>query len=284
MKKIFFIAIAIIASSFFQKSNAQSNRSCCVKPATTEFAMLGKEESFKDAHLSPVPFNYVPHGGKMISITCLDGRDANAFEIKAEGNNHKYLFVIHEWWGLNDYVKQEAEKLFHDLKDVTVIALDLFDGKTCTNADSAAQLMQTADEQRIRTILNGASDYAGSKARIQTLGWCFGGGWSLQASIQLGEKAAGCVIYYGYPEKDRKKLGTLKAPVLGLFAKQDGWITPEIVNAFEKNLNDLKIPHTVKSFDADHAFANPSNPKHDSAATAEANKLALDFLKKNSGK
>ncbi|MBK5286247.1 MAG: dienelactone hydrolase family protein, partial [Bacteroidia bacterium] len=87
--------------------------------------------------------------------------------------------------------------------------------------------------------------------------------------------------YYGMPESDLKKLQALSAPVLGIFASLDGWITPEKVSKFETDMKKYNKEITVKSFTADHAFANPSNPKFDKAASEEAHKMAVKFLKEH---
>jgi carboxymethylenebutenolidase len=260
---------------------AQSSHSCCAKPATAMFAMLGNDESFKASHLSPLPFHYVSPAGQMITFQAADGKTTSAFEIKAKASTQNYLFVIHEWWGLNDYMKQEAEKLQNELGNVNVLALDLFDGKVATNSDEASKYMSEAKEERIRAIINGAITYVGKDARIQTIGWCFGGGWSLQASMMTGKQGVGCVMYYGMPETDAKKMQAITFPILGLFALKDDWIKPEMVNQFENEMKKYNKKITVKSFDAVHAFANPSNPKHDKAAAAEAHTMAIAFLKKN---
>lgn len=265
---------------FVYASHAQK-MSCCSKPSTAGFAMLGNDEAFKASHLSPLPFHYDSPKGQLISIKTGDGKDATAFEVKPDKPTNNYLFVIHEWWGLNDYIKQEAEKLQNELVNVHVIALDLYDGKVATNPDEASKYMSEAKEDRIQSIINGAIAYAGKNASIQTIGWCFGGGWSLQTSIMAAKQGVGCVIYYGMPEKEVAKLKTLNAPVLGLFASKDAWITPEVVNGFEKNMKANNKEITIKSFDADHAFANPSNPKYDKVAAGEAHSLAVAFLKKH---
>jgi carboxymethylenebutenolidase len=254
--------------------------SCCSKKTSTaDFAMLGKNESFKASHLSPLPFHFEPAKGNMVSILTRDGNKSNAFVIKADNPTSNYIIMIHEWWGLNDYIKQEAEKLQAELVNVNVIAVDLYDGKVATDAEEASKYMGEAKEDRIRAILGGAIDYAGKDARIQTIGWCFGGGWSLQTAIMAGKQATGCVMYYGMPEKDINKLKTLNAPVIEIAASKDAWITPAVVSQFEKDMEALKKPITIKSYDADHAFANPSNPKYDKASAEDAHKLVVEFLK-----
>jgi carboxymethylenebutenolidase len=103
---------------------------------------------------------------------------------------------------------------------------------------------------------------------------------SLQTSLMAGKQATGCVMYYGMPEKDMNKLKNPEcacAPKLPL-RKMNG-ITPAIVSQFEKDMKGLKKPITIKSYDADHAFANPSNPKHDKQRLMMRIKLVVELLK-----
>lgn len=88
------------------------------------------------------------------------------------------------------------------------------------------------------------------------------------------------MIYYGIIENTPETFKELKAPVLGIFAEKDGWINPEVYGNLEKNINLAGKEITIKSFNADHAFANPSNAMFDETATKEAKKLTLEFFKK----
>ena len=137
MKKTLFILFIALSSALF--STAQTTHSCCSMPATQQFAMLAKNKEFSASHLAPLPFEYESLGGKMITLNCSDKKEAHAFEIKSSKPSKNFLFVIHEWWGLNDYIKQEAEKLQNELGNVTVIALDLYDGKVATNPEDAGK-------------------------------------------------------------------------------------------------------------------------------------------------
>ena len=158
---------------------------------------------------------------------------------------------------MNDHIKQEAEKLAEDLPGVIVIAIDLYDGQLATTAENAGKLMELVKTDRAEAIINGTISYIRTTASIQTIGWCFGGAWSLQASIIAGEKSNGCVMYYGMPEKSEDKLKKLNAPVLGIFATKDTWINKEVIGEFEKQMNKLKKPLEIHWYEADHAFANP---------------------------
>lgn len=260
---------------------AQEDKSCCAVSATAQFAMLAKDESFKASHVEPVPFTFVAEKGKFVTFKTSDGADGHAFEVKAAKTTTNYIFMVHEWWGLNDYIQQEAEKLQRELGNVNVLALDLYDGKVATTREDASKYVGAMKEERARVIIKGALDYAGSNAKIGTIGWCFGGGWSLQTALIAGKQCVACVIYYGMPEKDPEKLKTLNAPVLGIFGKKDKGINPEVVRTFEILMKNAQKNITVKMYDAVHAFANPSNPQYDKEATADAHKHTIEFFKKN---
>ena len=282
MKKTVFTLLVFLLT--LSLAFAQNKMSCCTKPtaeATAQFAMLGNDEGFRMKHENPLPFKLQNPLGKMVIFKTPDGKTGQAYAIKAAKKTDDYLFVFHEWWGLNDYIKQEAERLGKDLGNVNVLAIDLYNGNVATEREQAMKYMQAVTTERARAIINGAIAYAGKDPDIATIGWCFGGSWSLQAAILAGDKAEAAVMYYGMPERDVEQLKKLDAPVLGIFAEQDGSITPEIVRDFEQKMKEADKEVTIKMYDAVHAFANPSNPKYDKVAAADAHKLAVEFLKKH---
>ncbi len=111
------------------------------------------------------------------------------------------------------------------------------------------------------------------------MGWCFGGGWSLQATLLLKEKSKACVMFYGMPEKDVEKLKTLSQNVLFVHAQKDKWINDEVVATFEANMKTAGKNLTVARYDADHAFANPSSPRYHEASAKQARETVKRFLK-----
>jgi len=282
MKKFFnCILLCLLLMAITPGRSLSQSLNCCVKSATAEFALLGADEKFQSEHLAPLPFNFVPAKGKMITVKTGDGRDASGFEIRPSTPSKKYLFVFQEWWGLNDYIKQEAENLSEELQDVNIIAPDLYDGRLATTAEEAGKMMKETKDARIRAIITAFLKHAGPEATIQTIGWCFGGGWSLQASMMAGKQTAGCVMYYGMPETDPVKIKAIEFPVLAIFASQDGHITPEIARKFEKDMIEAGKNINVKFYEAEHAFANPSNPQFNREATEEAHTHAISFLREN---
>ncbi len=272
MKVVLLITVLLMSTTLLQAQMA-----CCAK-ATDQFAALGKDKKFVDAHDEPLPFIFEATKGKDISYKLPDGTSAHAFEVKADKTTSYYIFMVHEFWGLNDFVKQRAEALSAQL-GVNVLALDLYDNKVTANRDSASKLMQSVNNDRAVTIIKGAYGYVGSNAKVFTLGWCFGGGWSLQAALLGGTQVKGCVMYYGMPEKDVTKLKTLNCDVVGFFAKKDQWINPQVVSQFEDNMKAAGKNVKTYEYDADHAFANPSNPVYNKEAADDANAKATAFIK-----
>ncbi len=271
---LFLLSLFVMLSATHCTNSAPSDG----KDHTEQFADLGKDTSFQQEHEEPAIIDAIT-SGEPAKYPTADGKMATATIWKAKNPSNKYLFVIHEWWGLNDFIRREAARLHNQLTDVNVLALDLYDGGVATTREAASELMQAVETERAEAIINGAIALAGKEAEIATIGWCFGGGWSLKSSILAAEQGAGCVIYYGMPVQEEEKLSPLKAPVLGIFAEKDEWITPQVANDFKKMAGDVGKEVTVHIFDADHAFANPSSPRYVEQAAQEANALALEFLK-----
>ncbi len=278
MAKLLYLVLLILG--FQALSNAQ-DKSCCSTEKEVSFASFSEQAEFRDIHQIPAAFTLKDAMGTMITFKTKDSITGNGYFVKSEKPSNKFIFVFHEWWGLNDYIKKESDELKQKLGDVNILAIDLYDGKVADNREDAAKYMQSVDQERALNIVSGAIDFAGKDAKIGTIGWCFGGGWSLQASIMLGKQGSGCVIYYGIIENTPETFKELNASVLGIFAEKDGWVNPEVYGNLEKNLKAAGKKVTIKSFNADHAFANPSNAKFDEAATSEAKKLTINFLKEN---
>ncbi|WP_428330453.1 dienelactone hydrolase family protein [Mucilaginibacter sp.] len=277
MKRILLLATLVFCSF---SAFSQSKMACCARPsATQQFAMLASSQKFVLSHKTPLKYHFQSSIGKAITYKTTDGKEAAAYEFKAKTPTNNYILVIHEWWGLNDFVKKESENIYNDLGNVNIIDLDLYDGKVATTPAEAGKLMQGVNDDRAKAIINGAIAYVGPKAHIATIGWCFGGGWSLQTTLLAGKQAVGCVMYYGMPEQDVNRLKTLHADVLGNFANKDQWINVKLVTKFEADMKTAGKKLYLHQYDADHGFANPSNPAHNSEATAEAYKYTIAFFK-----
>jgi carboxymethylenebutenolidase len=175
---------------------------------------------------------------------------------------HSAIIVIHEWWGLNDWVKEQTEKLAE--QGYVALAVDLYRGKATADPNEAHELMRGLPQDRGVRDLNAAFDYLASRPdvnnnRIGSIGWCMGGGFSIQLAVHQPRLAA-CVVNYGALPTDPNDLQQIFAPVLGNFGGQDHGITPDDVNAFEKAMHNAGKRIDVKIYqDAGHAFENPNN-------------------------
>nr|WKN39879.1 dienelactone hydrolase family protein [Tunicatimonas sp. TK19036] len=283
MHSLFKLSIFLLSVFYAPLAMAQEGITMCApsKPTNTEqFAALASNPDFRAKH-DLVAYTHTSAAGEDITFPTPDGQQGSAYYLPAKGNSNKYLFVIHEWWGLNDQIKREAEKLAKDLGQVNVMALDLYDGKVATSQQQAQQYVQSVSTDRAKAIIQGAIQKAGTGAEIATIGWCFGGGWSLQATILAGEQATGCVMYYGMPVQEMSEIKKINTDVLGIFAEYDGHITPEVVEQFEQNMEEAGKEITVHMYEADHAFANPSGSSYDGESAKDAYDKTLAFLKEH---
>jgi len=192
------------------------------------------------------------------------------------------LIVIHEWWGLNDWVKDQASKLAD--QGYVALAIDLYRGKVATTPDMAHEIMRGVPEDRAKRDLHAAFEFLAAqpsvkKDRIGAIGWCMGGGYSLDIALQEPSLAAD-VINYGHLATDSDALKKINAPILGLFGAQDHGIPPEDVRKFEQQLKQFGKKIEIKIYDdAGHAFENPNNKDGYRAADAEdAWKRTIEFL------
>jgi len=279
MKKIYlFITATLLAATTF----AQGDITVCHTSSTEKFALFASNKEFNAAHTLPRPYIHISEeGGKMITYKCSDGKDANAYLITAKKKTNNWIFVFQEWWGLNDNIKREAETLFKDLGNVNVLALDMYDGNVATDRENAQKYMQQFKQDRGDVIVKGALEYAGKSAKVGTIGWCFGGGQSMLASLTAGKQAAACVIYYGMPVDDVEKLKTLNCDVLNIWPQQDKWINKDMIEKFEASMKAAGKNVTTKAYDTDHAFANPSNAMgtYNEVAAKDAYQNTLAFFK-----
>jgi carboxymethylenebutenolidase len=187
------------------------------------------------------------------------------------------LIVVHEWWGLNDWVRAKADKFAGD--GYVALAVDLYRGKSAGNdPDVAHQLMRGLPEDRAARDLDAAFRYLAARpdvdpARIGSIGWCMGGGYSLQAAIDEPTLAA-CVVNYGRLVTDPATIAKIHAAMLGNFGAEDQGIPPSMVHAFEKAARAAGKSVDFKIYPgAGHGFASNPDPKvykADAAKDADA--------------
>lgn len=192
------------------------------------------------------------------------------------------VILIHEWWGLNDQIKAVAAE--YAKMGYMAVAVDLYSGNVATKPEDARAYMQKvrapdATETLVKW-LEWSKAHSNTSDKVGTVGWCFGGGWSLNAAIAGPTDAS--VIYYGNVTRPVPELAKIKAPIQGHFATKDKWINKEMVSGFEAAMKEAGQPAPeVYWYEADHAFANPSGGRYDKEDAQVSWKRTSDFLSKH---
>lgn len=195
------------------------------------------------------------------------------------------VIVIHEWWGLNDGVRAMADRLAGE--GYVVLAVDLFAGQTAATPAEARELMVQVVENPERANENIRQAYrflreSGQAPSIASLGWCFGGGWSLNTALLFPTELDAAVIYYGQVTDDETVLAPLEVPILGLFGENDRGIRVDAVRAFEDALGNLDKEFEIQVYDdVGHAFANPTGNNYNAEVAEQAWARTLEFLQEH---
>ena len=213
-----------------------------------------------------------------VSLTTPIGRKVKAAVAVPEERPVPAVLLVHEWWGLNDQIKSVAAALAK--QGYLALAVDLYDGKVATAPDDARALMGAvnpgAASETLVAWIAWLRRHPRATGRVATVGWCFGGGWSLAAS--LAAPVEGTIVYYGRVNRTAEELSALKGPVLGHFASRDKWINKEMVEGFEAAMAQAGKAYDVHWYEADHAFANPTSARYDEADAALSWERTLAFL------
>jgi len=216
----------------------------------------------------------------MVDLTLPSGRTVSAALALPVTTPAPTVMMIHEWWGLNDQIKAAARE--YAQAGYVALAIDLMGSSVATTADEARAQMQAVDPTQATETCVGwmewLRNHEAGTGKVGTVGWCFGGGWSLNASVAAPADAT--VIYYGRLIQEPDPLKALAGPVLGHFATQDQHINRPMVEGFQAAMaeagkgDDL----TVYWYEADHAFANPSGNRYDQADARLAWDRTMAFM------
>ena len=175
------------------------------------------------------------------------------------------VVLIHEWWGLNDQIKSVAAELAG--LGYIAYAIDLYGGEVADTPDDAKRLMGEVDAERATAQLTGAIEamrvIEGSSGKVGTVGWCFGGAWSINAAMATDVDAT--VIYYGRLPQAADEVASVRGPVLGHFGTEDDSIDEVMVGGFERAMAEAGKAESldVQWYTANHAFANPTSARYD---------------------
>ncbi len=182
------------------------------------------------------------------------------------------IILIHEWWGMNDWVKENAKSFA--TRGYAAMSIDLYRGKVAKAPDEAHELMRGLPEDRALRDLKAAFQYLKSRKEVKqdkigVIGWCMGGGYSLMSAVNIPELAS-CVICYGRLITDSSAIASIPCPVLGVFGEKDTGIDPKDVKQFETDARALGKDVTAIIYpNARHAFMNPNNDGGYSMNTAQ---------------
>jgi dienelactone hydrolase/predicted lipoprotein with Yx(FWY)xxD motif len=191
------------------------------------------------------------------------------------------VVMVHEWWGLNEHIREMARNLASH--GYAVLAVDLFQGNAATTAAQAQAQVGALDQDEANRNMQAAAAFLRTQGveEVATLGWCFGGGQALQLSLS-GELLVATVIYYGSLVTDSARLDAIEWPVLGIFGEADPVVTMESARAFERALRNLSVEQEIYIYpDVGHAFANPSGDGFARQETKDAWMRTIDFLAKH---
>ena len=195
------------------------------------------------------------------------------------------VIVIQEWWGLVDHIKQLADRFAAE--GFVALAPDMYHGESTDSPDEAGRLMMALDIDRAARDLSGAVTYLVgldevSPKKVGTIGFCMGGQLALATACQSPDVGA-CVNFYGVHPNINLDFSTLRAPVMGLFAENDAFVTPEIAGKLDHDLQSAGATTDFHVYPGvDHGFFNDTRPDvHDEAAASDAWRRTLEFFNAN---
>jgi carboxymethylenebutenolidase len=202
------------------------------------------------------------HAQQPVTFPSGDSTGQGLLYLPHSPGRHPGLIVIHEWWGLVDWIKQEAAG--YASQGYVVLAVDLYHGQVATNPEEAHELMRGLPQDRgVRDLTSAVTWLAARKdvdpSRLGAVGWCMGGTYALLLAVNAPRLKA-VAVNYGAPPTDKSSLEQIHAAILGNFGGLDRGITPDDVHAFEAAMQSLGKPVDAKIYaDAGHAFENPTN-------------------------
>lgn len=204
----------------------------------------------------------------------------------ASGSNKKPgIILVHEWWGLNEDIKQMADDYADE--GYVALAVDMY-GQPPTSSSTVAQKRSQRVRENMSEAMNNLSagvDYLESRsdvddAKLATVGWCFGGGWAYQMAVNdIGVDAS--VMYYGQfdPQDDFENMW---ASILGHFGEEDSVVDVSNARKFKAELENTDQSNAVYIYpNVGHSFANyqdGDNLAYDPEAAEAAWNRTLNFL------
>jgi carboxymethylenebutenolidase len=193
------------------------------------------------------------------------------------------VVVIQEWWGLVPHIEHIADRFAAE--GFVALAPDLYHGEKATSPDQAGKMMMAMRIDEAARDLAGAIRHLAQQpevaGKIGTVGFCMGGALSLFAACRNPQVGA-CAVFYGGHPNVKPDLESLQAPVLGIYAGRDSFVTPEVVKELDRRMTALGKRHEFHTYpQADHAFFNDQRREvYDPAAAADAWTKTLAFFRR----
>ena len=196
---------------------------------------------------------------------------------KSKAGKLPVVFIIPEWWGMNDYVKNRAKQLA-DL-GYMAIAVDMYgDGKVVNNPDDAgklakpfygnADLAKQSFEAALKQIEKNEKADTGKMAAI---GYCFGGAMALNMA-RINEPLKGVISFHGNLMTGVKPT-TNSIPVLVLNGEDDTFVSKDEITSFKKQMDSAGVKYEFVNYSgAIHSFTNP-----DATAVGKKYKLKVAY-------
>ncbi|HEX5706041.1 MAG TPA: dienelactone hydrolase family protein [Pyrinomonadaceae bacterium] len=223
--------------------------------------------------------------GQMVEFKS-NGGTAAGYLAQPESGRGPGVIVLQEWWGLVPHIKDVCERFARE--GFVALAPDLYHGEQARSPDEAGKMMMALNIAQTERDLRGAVEYllgheATEGERVGTVVFCMGGVLSLFAACENPEQVAACVVFYGIHPKVELRLENLRAPVLGLYAERDQFVTPEVVGELESKLKALGCEAEMHIYpDTDHAFFNDTRPEvYDAEAAADAWRRTTEFFRRH---
>lgn len=194
------------------------------------------------------------------------------------------IVIVHDWWGLNEHVRAEANRIASE--GYIVLAVDLYGGEVVASPEAARAKMIAVVEnpELVESNLEQALEFVGiaGAPQVATLGWGLGGGWSLDAARLFPDRISAAIVYYGQVSDDEDRLASIDSPVLGFFGERDRGIKIESVRRFESAMQRLRKDLTLKVYeDIGHGFVDPARANYRAEIAEDAWQQTLDFLAAN---
>ena len=226
----------------------------------------------------PVLAATVAAGLADVEIATADGRTVRGALALPATSPAPAVVLIHEWWGLNDQIKAVTAE--YARSGYVALAVDLFGGRVAASPDEARQLTQSVKPPEAIDTLSSwgkwLKAHEQSTGKLGSVGWCFGGGWSLNMGLAMPVDAT--VVYYGNVAKPAEELAKLSGPVQGHFATQDKFINTAMVDGFRAAMDAAGRKAEIYLYEADHAFANPTGNRYDQQDAQLAWERTMEFL------